>query len=140
VTGVKRFGLHAQPTTLVLKFDEQLEPGRAQNVSNYEIVALGGSRGSVHIKSAVYDAARRTVTLRPVHRLNLHNRFRLTVVGSGPRGITDTSGDLLGGQGNGDPGSNFVTILTAADLVLTTTDPAIIREYKQILLEQSEHR
>jgi hypothetical protein len=46
---------------------------------------------------------------------------------------------LLDGQGNGDPGSNFVTIVSAADLVLTTTDPAIIRVYKQILLDQSAH-
>jgi uncharacterized repeat protein (TIGR01451 family) len=140
VTGVQRFGFHVQPTTLVLTFDEQLDPIRAENASNYQIIALEGSRRSIRIKSAVYDAATRTVTLRPAHRLNLHNRFRLTVVGTEPRGLSDTFGNLLDGQGNGDPGSDFVTIVTAADLVLTSTDPAIIRAYKKLLLDQSEHR
>jgi uncharacterized repeat protein (TIGR01451 family) len=140
VTGVQRFGFHAQPTTLVLTFDEQLDPRCAQNASNYQIVALGRSRRSIRIKSAAYDAATRSVTLRPVHRLNLHNLFRLTVDGTGPNGVADAFGNALDGQGNGDPGSNFVTIVSAEDLVLTTTDPSILRAYKKILFEQSQHR
>jgi hypothetical protein len=63
----------------------------------------------------------------------------LTVVGTAPRGLTDTFGNLLDGQGNGDHGSNFVTIVSAADLVLTTTDPSIIRSYKKILFDQRAH-
>jgi len=123
VTSVQRFGFHALPTTLVLTFDAQLDPARAQDPANYEIVALGGSRHTIRIKTAVYDSATRTVTLSPVHRLNLHHRFRLTVVGTGPGGVTDSSGNLLDGLKNGDPGHNFVTIVTGKDLVLTTIDP-----------------
>jgi virginiamycin B lyase len=133
VTGVQRFGFHERPTTLVLTFDKSLDPGRAQDIRNYQIVALKGERRTIRIKRAVYDSAKRTVTLSPVHRLNLHNRFRLTVVGTGRSGLTDLSGNPLDGQTNGDPGNNFVTIVTAKDLVLTTTDPAIIRAYDKIL-------
>jgi hypothetical protein len=85
----------------------------------------------------VYDDASRTMTLSPVHRLNLHNLFRLTVIGTGQSGVIDLSGNLLDGQGDGDPGSNFVTIISAADLVLTTTNRALLRAYRKIVLDQS---
>jgi virginiamycin B lyase len=134
VTGVQRFGFHAQATTLVLTFDTQLDSRRAQNPDNYQIEALDGPRRVIRIRKAVYNAAARTVTLSPEHRLNLHNRFRLTVVGTGPGGVSDALGNLLDGQNaRGDSGSNFVTIVNAADLVLTTSDPAILRAYRRIL-------
>jgi uncharacterized repeat protein (TIGR01451 family) len=120
VISMQRFGFHAQPTTLVLTFDTQLDPQHAQNVANYQIVALGGSRHTVRIKSAVYNSATKTVTLSPVDRLNLHERFRLTVVGTEPSGVTDTLGNLLDGLANGEPGSNLAMILTGKDLVLPT--------------------
>jgi hypothetical protein len=123
VTSVQWFGFHARPTTLVLTFDKQLDPGRAQSLGNYQVVPLGGSRRAIRIKTAVYDSTTRTVTLSPVRRLKLHRRFRLTVVGTGPSGVTDTSGNLLDGQRTGHPGSNFVTIVSTANLVLTITGP-----------------
>jgi virginiamycin B lyase len=137
VTSVHRFGFHARPTLLVLTFDRPLNPGRAQDPGNYRIVELGEPRREIRVGAAVYDAAARTVTLSPVRRLNLHDLFRLTVNGTGPGGLTDTSGNLLDGRNNGDSGSNFVTIVTAADLVLTTTSPAILREYREIVSRQS---
>ena len=85
----------------------------------------------------MYDAAARTVALSPVRRLNLHNLFRLTVIGTGPGGVTDSFGNLLDGQKDGDPGSNFVTIVTAADLVLTTRNPAILRAWHKIVSSQA---
>jgi uncharacterized repeat protein (TIGR01451 family) len=140
VTGVHRFGFHAHPTTLVLTFDEALDPARAQNPENYEIVALEGAHRRIRVKEAAYNPATRSVTLTPSRRLNLHNLFRLTVIGTGPGGVTDASGNPLDGQNNpGDPGHNFVTIVSAADLVLTTTDPAIIRAYRRIVSSQASH-
>jgi virginiamycin B lyase len=137
VTSVHQFGFHAQRTSLTLTFDQPLNPERAQDPGNYQIVALGGSRRNIRVRAAVYDAATRTVTLSPVRRLNLHDLFRLTVIGTGPDGLTDTSGNLLDGQKNGDPGSNFVTIVTAADLVLTTVNPALLREFRKIVSSQA---
>jgi uncharacterized repeat protein (TIGR01451 family) len=125
VTRVQRFGFHERPTILVLTFDEPLDPVRAQNLGNYQIVALGCNPHRIRIKEAVYDAVTRTVTLKPVQLLNLHHRFRLTVIGTAPSGLTDISGNLLDGRKTGSPGSNFVTIVTARNLVLTPADPAI---------------
>jgi virginiamycin B lyase len=138
VMSVHRMGFHNQPTTLVLKFGEPLDPAWAQNPDDYRLVALAGSHRAIRMKSALYNAATQTVTLRPVHRLNLHRLFRLTVEGPGTSGLTGFSGHLPDSANTaGDPPSNSVTIISAADLVLTTKNPAILRKYHKILLEQS---
>ena len=46
VTSVHRFGFHARPTLLVLTFSQPLNPGRAQDPDNYQIVALEDPTGS----------------------------------------------------------------------------------------------
>jgi uncharacterized repeat protein (TIGR01451 family) len=137
VTTVQRFGFHTLPTTLVLTFDKLLDPARAENPDNYQIVALGGARGRILVKAATYNPTTRTVTLRPMHRLNLHHLFRLTVVGTGPSGLTDVFGNRLDGQNApGASGSDFVTIVSAADLVLKNTIPENLRVYKKILRDE----
>jgi hypothetical protein len=120
---VQRFGFHARPTTLVLTFDTELDALRAQNTANYQIVALDGPRHRIRIRRAVYDSATRTVTLSPAHRLSLQHRCRLTVIGTGQSGVTDRNGNLLDGLNNGDPGSDFATVITGKILVL----PAMAR-------------
>jgi hypothetical protein len=124
----------------VLSFNEPLDSAKAQFPGNYQIVALGGSGSHrpIRVKEAVYNAATQTVTLSPVHRLNLHDLFRLTVIGAGSRSVTDSSGNPLDGGGSGDPGSDFVTILSASDLVLTTTNPVIISGYRRIVSNQAQ--
>jgi uncharacterized repeat protein (TIGR01451 family) len=136
VTSVHRLGFHAQPTLLVVAFDEALNPERAQDPDNYQIVELGGTRLKIGVKAAVYDAASRTVTLSPVHQLNLHHLFQLTIIGTGPKGVTDSFGNLLDGRSDGDPGSNFVTLVSASDLVMTSKNPTILREYRKIVSRQ----
>jgi uncharacterized repeat protein (TIGR01451 family) len=135
VTSVERFGFHLHPTTLVLKFDKPLDSGRAQNLDNYRLVKLGCSGRAIAIESATYDSATWTVTLRPAHRLYLHGHFRLTVVGTEPGGVTDTLGNLLDDEGPGHPGSSFVTILSAKNLVLTSSpeDPRLPRRQTRLL-------
>ena len=59
------------------------------------------------------------MTLSPKTRLDLHKIYTLTVNGTGTQGVSDPSGNLLDGANNGQPGSNFVTTVTAANLVLT---------------------
>jgi hypothetical protein len=102
---------------LVLTFDHPLDPRRARDLSNYQLVVLASSGRATRIKQAVYDSATQTVSLLLARRLNLHKRFRLTVVGTGPVGVTDLSGNLLDGQKTGHSGSNFVTIVSATNLV-----------------------
>jgi len=123
VTSVVRYGIHRQPTTIVLTFDQPLDPTRAQDVSNDIIIAPNGKR--VAIASAVYDSATRTVTLHPSRRLNFHHHFKLTVNGNALYGLTDTQGLALDGDNNGKPGSNYVTTLTRHNLIIGARTPRV---------------
>jgi hypothetical protein len=123
VTAVQRFGFHAMPTTVVLTFSTALDPARAQDVSNYRIITLGGpGRGGkrvghrVAVHQVVYDPTAHTVTLHPAEPLDVHNRYELTVAGTGPTGLADTSGRLLDGKKTGMPGSDYVTVISFATL------------------------
>jgi streptogramin lyase len=108
---VRRPGPRARSGTLVLSFDEPLDPTSAQDLGNYQLVQLARRSRTVRIRSAVYDPATRTVTLSPVRRLRPRHLYRLAVIGTGPTGVADTSGNLLDGQKTGHPGSNFVTMI-----------------------------
>ena len=120
VVSVQRLGYHAMPTTLVIGFNSPLDPVSAQDVANYRIVGPLSRTESAHrVTSAVYDAATGTVTLHLSKRLNVHRKYQLTVVGSHVGGVTDTSGRLLDGNGDGQPGSDYVTTIDAANLVVT---------------------
>jgi hypothetical protein len=121
ISRVQRFGFHAQPTTLVLQFNESLDPTRAQDVANYAIVADGGP--AVAITSAVYDPVTHSVTLTPAQRLNVHRSDELTVAGTGSSGIADASDNLLDGAGTGHTGSDYRSVVTAANLVLGDAVP-----------------
>ncbi|WP_406698511.1 choice-of-anchor Q domain-containing protein [Singulisphaera sp. Ch08] len=124
VVGVQRYGFHAQPTTLVLRFSTALDPARAQDLANYQIVTLGGhGRRSARVgrvtrvRAAVYDAATGSVTLHPAQRLDLRTTYRLTVRGSAPGGLASPTGVLLDGVGTGQPGSDFVTTISRGTLI-----------------------
>ncbi len=139
VTNVQRFGFHAQPTTLVLRFNEALDPTRAQNVDNYRIVGPNGV--PVAITSAVYDATADTVTLFPKTRLDLHKIYTLTVNGTGPQGVSDPVGNLLDGANNSLPGSDFVTTVTAANLVLADVPggPLHLKRLRRVVATIAAH-
>jgi hypothetical protein len=113
VVRVDRFGYHAAPTTLAIRFLGTLDATRASDVASYRLVGPGGGR--IRVRSASYDAATSTVTLSPTRRLSLHHSYRLTVVGTPPAGITNSAGVYL--NGSGSPGTNYTTRLTGANLV-----------------------
>lgn len=121
VTSVSRFGFHAAPTTLLIGFNEPLDPTTAQNVNNYLIIGPGG--GLIGVDAAVYNSATQSVTLHPHRRLDLHLRYILVVKGAGPGAITDTAGRPLDGAGTGQPGSNYVTTVDASNLVVIGNPP-----------------
>jgi streptogramin lyase len=118
VSNLQRFGLHQQPTTLVLTFTEALNTTPAQNVNNYTLLTATQSHGiirtgrKIRITRAVYDPNKNTVTLFPAERLVLRLLYQLTVNGQAPNGLTDTQERLLDGNGSGQPGSNFVAIIS----------------------------
>jgi uncharacterized repeat protein (TIGR01451 family) len=116
IVKVKRFGIHTMPTTLVLTFDSPLGPSAARNVKNYQITDPKGA--SIAIRSAVYDAAAHTVTLRPSQRISIHHPYKLLIRGTGPDGLSDGAGHQLDSKGIGQPGSNYATRLTWRNLIL----------------------
>ena len=121
---VQRFGIHMQPTVLVVTFNEALDPASAVNLNNYQITDPAG--GSVRIRSAVFNAATNTVTLRPMDRINLHHTYHLKLIGTGPGGIRNTQGELLDGADAGSADGDYTGTLTWRNVVLT---PAELRKY-----------
>ncbi|MGP8008405.1 MAG: hypothetical protein ACLP2J_15420, partial [Acidimicrobiales bacterium] len=116
ITLVQRYGIHMNPTTIVLTFNQPLDPARAQDVHEYRLVDPQGHL--VPITSAVYDPATNTVTLHPRDRIDLHHPYKLTVDGASASGLTSSSGLLLDGKDSGKPGSNYVATINWRDLVL----------------------
>ena len=115
IVGFQRFGVHNQPTLLVLTFDRQLDPASAGNPNNYLIYGPGRPIGGpknvlLPILSGVYDSANKTVTLVMARPLYLYGQYRIVVLGTGPHPITDLNGVALDGESNGVPGSNFATL------------------------------
>ena len=124
VVSLRRFGIHMQPTVLVLNFNDGLDPTSAQDLRNYKIVDPDGR--SISIDSAIFDPAANTVTLRPKSRINLHHAYHLTVIGTGATGVRDSRGLLLDGANTGQPGSNYTGTLTGDNVVWT---PAEYKKY-----------
>jgi uncharacterized repeat protein (TIGR01451 family) len=131
VVALVRFGFHEQPTLLVLAFSEPLDPARAQDLGNYRLIVIahgGRLHHPVQLSSAVYDAATHTVTLHPTRLLPLRFKYMLTVNGTTPTGVTGTSGLLLDGDDNGQPGGNYVRTF-GRGIVAGPNRPASVREH-----------
>jgi hypothetical protein len=116
ITEVKRYGYHLMPTTIVLTFDQALDPAAAQDVHNYRIVSEQGHH--IKVRRAVYDAANQTVTLHLAQRLSIHHPYKLTVVGTGQQGLSNSQRELLDSVGNDQPGADYHLELTWRELVL----------------------
>ena len=117
IDGIGRFGVHMQPTRIVLTFSEALIPSTAQDLNNYRLVGPGrdGRIGPndftiIPIKSATYDPANNTVTLVPARSINVHYQYYLTVRGT-EGGVTATCGALLDGNNDGMPGGNYYHVV-----------------------------
>jgi hypothetical protein len=121
ITKVLRYGYHWMPTTLVLYFNQALDPATAQDGRDYRIIGPEGGRISVN--SAVYDPGTLTVTLHPSQRINIHYPYELIVNGAAPHGVTNTRGQLLDGADTGKPGSDYKTSLTWRNLVFGQPTP-----------------
>jgi hypothetical protein len=124
VANLQSFGVHLQPTTLVVTFSQPMDAARAESLAEYRLIGPGpdhkfGTKDDhrIRIRSARYNPATNSVVLRPVRRLPLHDTFQLTVKGTAPDGLTSTLGILLDGAKTGQPGSNYVARITGKLLV-----------------------
>ena len=119
VMHVQRYGYHRHPTSIVLFFNEPLDPSRAEDVRNYRIDGPKGQ--SIGINTAHYNAATQTVTLKPNQRIDIHHNYHLTVNGKGSNGVASNHGTPLDSTGSGDLGSDYTTTLNWRNLVFATS-------------------
>ncbi len=130
VTEVQRFGYHMMPTTLVLTFDQALDPVTAQDPRNYRIV---GPRGRIiHVKRAIYDPSADIVILHPRERINIHYRYTLIVDGSRAGGLSNTRGVLLDGSRSGAPGTDLRAPITWRNVVKGASTPSKSRHVERM--------
>ena len=80
VATLQRFGYHNLPTVLKLTFTGPLYQPSAVNKANYRITDPSGH--VVGIQSIAYDPTSFTVTIKPSHRLNIHQTYHLRVIGA----------------------------------------------------------
>ncbi|HEY2586699.1 MAG TPA: hypothetical protein VGI81_13120 [Tepidisphaeraceae bacterium] len=130
VTDVHLTGTVRAVTSVVLSFDQPLDPTSAQSIQAYQFgrivpanssdssgISLGNILGGllglakpktpliknykVQFTSVTYDDPTRTVTLTPVRAFNAVTWFRiLRVFGTGTNAVMDPSGDPLNGGSN----------------------------------------
>ena len=89
VVNVQRFGIHQQPTQIVVTFNGTLDPAEAENVNNYHVFTLGPNGKftvPVPIASAVYNPANDSVTLTLAHSYNVHHLAEIMVTNPCPGG------------------------------------------------------
>jgi uncharacterized repeat protein (TIGR01451 family) len=90
-----------------LTFDAPLNPSYAANPANYQLVGLAKGQ-AIGIGSVNYNPATFTVAIVPAVPLAANQYVQVQVAGTGPTAIRDIAGNLLDGNGNGSPGSNYV--------------------------------
>ena len=78
VSGIGRIGVHHQRTELVVTFDGVVDPAKAANPLDYEVIRPSGK--TIPIKSATFNPATNAVTVIPAVKLNVHYHFKLSVV------------------------------------------------------------
>jgi hypothetical protein len=107
---------------VVFQFSKPLDPAKAVDLGNYGYFAIlsgldgvigSSDDGFVPLASAQYSPSADAVALFPATPIPLNGFARITINGvANPvlgRGLTDTSGNLLSGLGNGVPGSPYIS-------------------------------
>ena len=105
VVSLRRSATDHHPTVLVLALNLPLDPVPADSLANYRLVKVDDGR-VIPIRSAQYDAASQSVTLRPKTRLLPGQSYSLTVIGTPAGGLATTVSASLAGAGQ--PASKHV--------------------------------
>ncbi len=98
----------------VVDFSKPLDPTRASYASNYALFLSGRDAGTanafIHVTPS-YDPSHASVTLVPSQPVALNAFYGLVINGSNASGLTDTSGNLLSGDGSGAAGRDYVSLV-----------------------------
>ena len=107
------------PFGLAVTFSDDLDVGRAQDLSNYTLVSAGRDRRDRHRRRCRhpaphrgYNSATRTVSFLTTSGSARGRPMRLTINGTTETALTSASGFLIDGDANGPPGGNFVANVT----------------------------
>jgi hypothetical protein len=104
-----RSGIHAQPTEIVITFNQPMNVASVQDVNNY--ILLGQRSGRTPFVSAIYDPATQSVTLHPRRRIKLHFDFFLQIRAQGPHPVSNAAGIALDGSYSGNAGIDFTALI-----------------------------
>lgn len=110
VTAVVPITTGAGVAGYVVDFSKAVDPTRASNPANYTLFASGRDAGTGNTfipVSAVYDAANHAVILVPSQPLAQNAFYGLMINGSTGTGLTDLSGNVLDGDGDGAAGGYY---------------------------------
>ncbi len=107
------YGIHQQPTTLAVTYNQPMDPTSAGTLSNYTLVQIGRSgrlnapgNRTIPLRSVTYLASQQAVLINPAMHLNKRQRYALLINGSQPGGVRnilnvpllDNQTFTLGGQ------------------------------------------
>lgn len=106
VTGLTWSGTSRSIQNLTLTFSEPLDPAFATDASDFRLTRQDNGQAFA-IASISYDAASDSITITPQAPLPSGQYIQLLVLGTGADAIRDLAGNVLDGDGNGNPGSNY---------------------------------
>jgi hypothetical protein len=114
-----------QVTEIVVGFSGPLNPAQADSVANFRLAAANGkglftARNSpvMKLRSAAFNPANDTVTLVPRQAFALAKSLQLTINGTPPSGLQDSSGQFIDGANNGMAGGNAVAVIRRTGVTL----------------------
>jgi hypothetical protein len=103
---------------IVVKLSGAVSATEAQETGIYRLITASkhGSftaknAGTIKLRSAAYQAASDTITLKPNTPFSLAKPTELIINGTPPSGLRDTFGRLIDGDHNGKPGGNATAVL-----------------------------
>ena len=104
---------------------------QADDVATYRLASANG-KGSytaknspvLKLRSAVFNPANDTVTLTPRKAFALTKPVELTINGTAPSGLEDSSGQLIDGGDNGTAGGNAIALIRRTGVTLNPAAPA----------------
>ncbi len=119
-----------QVTEIVVDFSGPVNAAEADSLATYRLVTANG-KGSftaknspvLKLRSAVFNPANDTVTLSPKKAFALTKPVELTINGTAPSGLQDSSGQLIDGDDNGTAGSNAVALIRRTGVTLNPVAP-----------------
>ncbi len=112
-------------TGIVVEISGPVNAAEADSLATYRLATANGN-GSftaknspvLTLRSAVFNPANDTVTLTPKKAFALTKAVELTIDGTAPSGLQDSSGQLIDGDDDGQAGSNAVALIRRSGVAM----------------------